>query len=226
VVVTARADAGDAPPFPPPGGFGGPDDFGPPPGPPPDGFGPPPGGFMPQGGPGGSGGPGGPGGFGGGSDNGARLQVTLFHNWTLASRSMLRTGAPWIDLLRDGTLGGTAQPRHTVQLNVGLVDNGLGIRLSGNWQSAARVAGDEAASGGDLRFGALASADLRLFVNLANRFAGRRWARGTRLSLTVSNLLDARQDVRDRTGAVPLAYRVSRLDPLGRTVGITLRRIF
>jgi len=210
-----------------PGGFDGPPDgFGPPPGgPPPEGFGPPPGGGP--GGPGGFGPP--PGGFrgppgGGGSDNGARFQFSLYHSVILRDEIVLREGMAPIDLMDGGTLGGTPRSRHSVQLNTGLIDNGVGIRLSGNWKSAADVTGTSPA--GDLHFGSLATFELRVFANLANRFRGKDWARGTRVSLSIANLLGRRQKVRDATGATPLAYQGAYLDPDGRTVLLSVRRIF
>ena len=226
----------DATPMGPPGGFGGPDGFGPPPGPPPDGMGPPDG-PPPGGGPGGPGSPGGPGGrggfgppgggpFGGGSDNGARLQLSLYHSIMLRDAVLLSEGGPWVDLLNGGTLGGSPQPRHKVQLSSGVIDNGVGIRLDGNWQSASHVTGDQTASGGDLRFGQLVTFDLRLFANMANRFRGQEWARGMRVSFTVGNLLNRRQSVTDGTGATPVAYQPAYLDPEGRTLMLSVRKIF
>ncbi|NYT42235.1 TonB-dependent receptor [Sphingomonas sp. R-74633] len=213
-----------------PGGFDGPPDgFGPPPGgPPPEGFGPPPGGGP--GGPGGfglppggfRGGPGGPG--GGGSDNGARFQFSLYHSVILRDEVTLRDGMAPIDLMDGGSLGGTPRSRHSVQLSTGVIDNGLGVRLSGNWKSAADVDGTSPA--GDLHFGALATLELRVFANLANRFRGQDWARGTRVSLSIANLLGERQKVTDAAGATPLAYQGAYLDPDGRTLLLSIRRIF
>jgi hypothetical protein len=219
----------DAVPMGAPGGFDGPDGFGPPPGGPlPDG-GPPPGGAPPGGGPGGPGGfgpPPGGGPFGGGSDNGARLQLSLYHSLMLRDAVLLTQGGPWVDLLNGGTLGGSPQPRHKVQLSSGLIDNGVGVRLDGNWQSASHVTGDQATSGGDLRFGQLVTFNLRLFANLSNRLPGKDWARGMRVSLDVGNLLNQRQKVTDATGATPIAYQPAYLDPEGRTLMLSVRKIF
>jgi outer membrane receptor protein involved in Fe transport len=107
-----------------------------------------------------------------------------------------------------------------------VIDNGVGIRLDGNWQSASHVTGDQTASGGDLRFGELVTFDLRLFANMANRFRGQNWARGMRVSFTVGNLLNRRQSVTDGTGATPVAYQPAYLDPEGRTLMLSVRKIF
>jgi hypothetical protein len=229
VVVEGRRErAGDdaGPPPPPPGG---PDDgMGPPPG----GFGPPPGGTdgppVGPGGPPGSGpdGPpgGGPGGFGG-SDNGLRLQLSAFHNWYFSDRVLLRNVGPIIDLLDGGTIGSGGQPRHSVQFNTGIVDNGLGVRLSGSWKSGTHVDDGTTASTGTLRFSPLATFDLRLFANLANRLRDKAWARGMRVTLAVGNLFDSRQRVTDAAGRTPLIYQGAFLDPYGRTLSITVRRV-
>jgi len=223
--IVVRGERAEDPEFlRPPDGFGGPGGFGPP-----GGRGPPPGGFGgPGGGPGGRGGgragPGG--GFAGGSDNGARLQLSLYHDWTFENTVLLREGTGAIDLLDGGTLRGTPLPRHRVQLSSGVTDNGLGLRLNGSWQSSSRILAGQGAASGDLSFASLVTLDLRLFANLANRFPGEKWARGTRVSLSARNLLNARQDVRDATGATPLAYQPALLDPLGRTVELSLRRLF
>ena len=50
--------------------------------------------------------------------------------------------------------------------------------------------------------------------------------RGMRVSLSIDNLFDARQQVRDRLGATPLSYQPGYLDPLGRSVRLTLRKLF
>jgi hypothetical protein len=107
-----------------------------------------------------------------------RFQFSLYHSWILRNQAVLREGSAVIDLLNGGSLNGSTQARHTVQFNAGLVDNGLGLRLSGSWKSATRITTGEAA--GNLRFAPLMSLDLRLFANLASRFPFRAWARGTR----------------------------------------------
>ena len=52
------------------------------------------------------------------------------------------------------------------------------------------------------------------------------WLRGTRLTLAVTNLTDARERVRDGIGATPLAYQPGYLDPVGRAVTISFRKLF
>ncbi len=47
-----------------------------------------------------------------------------------------------------------------------------------------------------------------------------------RVSLSIDNLFDARQQVRDRLGTTPLSYQPGYLDPLGRSVRLSVRKLF
>ncbi|WEK41715.1 MAG: TonB-dependent receptor [Candidatus Sphingomonas colombiensis] len=225
---------------------GGADNSPPPPndmGPPPEGFGGPGGaggdGFGGHGGPGGGfGGPGGGGrggfgggrgGFGGGRGGGgneARLQLSIWHTWAIRDTLVLRDGSQPLDLLAGDTIGAITQPRHQVSFNAGVVDNGVGLRLSGNWSAAATTRTSATPAVGDLHFSSLATFNLRLFANIQQRVPHESWARGLRLSLGVSNILNSRQRVTDATGATPLAYQPGYLDPMGRTISLSLRKMF
>lgn len=183
------------------------------------------------GGPGGFGGRGGPGGFGGGGggralDNGARLEISLYHSWIFMDKVLIRNGIPIVDLLNGGTLGGGAQPRHRLEFNAGVSDNGVGFRLTGTWQNAAKVAGDTTSGSSTLDFSSLATLNARAFINLQQRLKKQAWARGIRVSLSVNNLFNQRQKVSDQNGVTPLAYQPGYLDPLGRTVFFSVRKIF
>lgn len=180
------------------------------------------------GGPGGGrgfGGPGGPGGFGGG---GTRLQFAAFHTIHLKEQILFYEGAPVLDLLDGGAVGSSGgQSRHEVQVQGGIVRNGLGARLSGSWQSATRV---DAGAGGmqSLRFSDLTTLNLRLFANLGQQPIAREvpFLRGARVTLSVTNLFNQRLDVRDATGATPISYQPGYLDALGRSVRISFRKLF
>lgn len=179
-------------------------------------------------------GPGG-GGFGrgrggGGRGGGGRLQFGLFHTWHLTERILIDRSLPALDLLDgDATGSNGGQPRHEVQGQFGYTNNGLGARLSANWQSATRVDGALGASDSTLRFGDLATVDLRLFANLGQMPSLVRkhpFLRGSRVSLSADNLFNARQKVTDTTGATPVRYQPAYLDPLGRTISINFRKMF
>jgi hypothetical protein len=225
-VVVDGSRTADASPFGPPGGGGGR-------------FGGPGGGggragaragALGGGGPPGAGGPGyrggGRGGGGGfGSGNGAQLDVSLYHSWYFMDTVRLTPGSPEIDLLNGGSIGAGGQPRHQFQFNGGVIDNGIGFRLSGVWTSPTTVL-DSGNGGGALYYSSLLTLDTRLFVNLQQRFLGQRWARNARVTLALTNIFNRRQDIHNGAGATPEIYQPAFLDPYGRTVGISLRKMF
>lgn len=190
------------------------------------------GGFGGPGGPGGGRGPGGPGGFGGragGGQNGGRIQVAFFHTWHLKDEVLIRRGLPVLDLLKGDTIGssgGTSE--HELELQLGYMNNGIGARLTGNWQSATDVNAGPLSPTGNLRFADRTTANLRLFVNLGQQASLVKywWAQGGRISLAVNNLFDSKQRVTDATGATPLRYQAGYLDPTGRTIRISYRKLF
>ena len=197
-------------------------------GPPPEGAGPPPGGAGGGGfGPGGGGGGGGFGRFGGGGRQGGRLQFSLTHTLNLVDEVTIGEGLPELDYLHGDAVGSTGgRSRHELEAQAGYFNNGLGARLSANWRSATRV---DSSTGDDLRFSSFSTFDLRLFANLGERFdlvSKYPILRGTSLRFEVNNLFNAKPKVRDFAGDVPDSYRPDLLDPLGRTVSISIRKLF
>ena len=177
----------------------------------------------------GGGGRGGFGGRGGGAAQGGRFQLSLYHTWYFRDDILIRDGGPRLDLLDGGTTGsGGGQPRHEVELQAGLTNNGIGARLTGKWQSPTTVTGGAGTTTGDLHFSGLATLNFRLFADLGQQpsLVKHRWARGMRVTLSVTNLFDSRQHVRDANGLTPLSYQPAYLDPLGRTVRVSLRKLF
>ncbi|PZO76145.1 MAG: TonB-dependent receptor [Sphingomonas hengshuiensis] len=155
----------------------------------------------------------------------SRLMFSIDHVWRWQDRVVLPGGGV-LDLLDGDALdlrGGRA--RHSVEAQAGAFKRGLGARITARWQAGTTLH----APGGDLRFGDLATVDLNLFANIADQMGGTRaprWARGARLSLGIANLFEARQEVRDATGATPIAFQQAYLNPLGRTVALSLRKVF
>ncbi|HET6942832.1 MAG TPA: TonB-dependent receptor [Sphingomicrobium sp.] len=198
-------------------------------GPSPEGAGPPPGGTG-GGGPGAGGfGPGG--GFGGGrfggNRQGGRLQFSLTHTWNLVDEVTIRPGLPDLDYLHGdaaGSNGGTSH--HLIEAQGGYYNNGLGARISADWRSGTHV---DSSDGNDLDFSPLATFDLRLFANLGERFdlvSKHPWLRGTSLRFEVNNIFDTKPKVRDSAGGVPFNYQPDLLDPLGRTISVSFRKLF
>jgi len=180
------------------------------------------------GGPGGGGGGGGGGGRGGfgGQGGGGRLNFAAYHTVFFEDRVTFAAGQPSIDLLSGGTVSGGGRARHEVELQAGYNKGAIGGRLTANWQSATRVLGATAAQ--NLRFSDLTTANLRLFFNpgaLPSVIKSQPWLRGARVSLAITNIFNQRQRVTDGTGITPVAYLPGYLDPLGRTIRISIRKL-
>ena len=186
---------------------------------------------------GGFGGPGGgrPGGFGGGrgGGGGGRLSFSLYHTWHLTESILIAPGVQQLDLLNGGATGSSGgQPRHEVEGRVGYMNNGLGARLGVDWESGTHV--DGALSGttsgaSRLDFGSLATVNLRLFANLGQMpslVKNHPFLRGARVQIGIDNIFNTRRDVTDATGVTPLRYQPGYLDPLGRTINLSFRKLF
>lgn len=156
-----------------------------------------------------------------------RLSFALYHTWRLRHDVRLRDGLPLLDLLNGDTMAMTGgDPRHEIEAQAGFARNGIGLRISANWRSATMVRG---AGASDLSFGDLATANLRLFANLGQQAVLLRahpWLDGVKLTLAVDNLFNARPRVTDAQGATPYVYQPALLDPLGRTIRISIRKTF
>ena len=197
-------------------------------GPPPAGEPPPDDALIVRDGPPSGGGRGGGGGrFFGGGREGGRLSFSLTDTITLLDEVTIGPGVPKLDYLDGDAVGQSGgRPRHEVEAQAGYFNNGLGARLAANWRSGSRV---NTATGDELRFSPLATFDLRLFANLGQRLdlvARHPWLRGTSLRLEVSNLFDSKPGVRNSLGDIPFGYQADLLDPLGRTVSVTFRKLF
>jgi hypothetical protein len=171
---------------------------------------------------------GGGGGFGrfGGNRNGGRLTFSLTDTITLVDDVRIRDGLT-LDYLHGDAFGqGGGRSQHQVEGRAGYSNNGLGAFLSANWRSGTEVT---TATGDDLRFSPLATFDLRLFANLGQRFdlvAKHPWLRGSSVRFEVTNILDSKQRVRDSNGVVPFNFQPDLLNAQGRTVAITIRKLF
>lgn len=168
----------------------------------------------------------------GASANGAapnRFEFSVFDTWYLRDDILIRDGIPRLDLLNgapSNVSGG--QPRHRVDARALIYKDGVGAVLSGTWHSATAVGTGDPLAPDTLSFSALGTLDLRTFADLGQlpMLREQPWAKGTRLSLLVLNLLDKRQTVLDSTGITPIAFLPGYLDPIGRTVWFTIRKVF
>ena len=151
--------------------------------------------------------------------------MSLYHSWYFMDTGRLTPSSPQTDVHIGGSIGAGGQPRHQFQLNAGVIDNGIGFRVSGVFTSATTVL-DGGNGEGALYYSSLPTLDARLFVDLQQRFLGKIWARNARVTLSLSNIFDRRQDIHDAARVTPQIYQPAFLDPYGRTVGIAFRKLF
>lgn len=157
-----------------------------------------------------------------GNDGLGRFFVSLNHTLDLRNKILIAPGVPVLDLIGgDGSLS-----RNNTRLEAGAFRRGLGIRVTGTYLGPTRVDGSGLAGSSDLQFGALAKVDLRLFADLGELLKQPDGPlKGLRFSLRADNLFDGIRRVTDETGNVPLNFQPALIDPVGRYLGIELRKM-
>jgi uncharacterized membrane protein YgcG len=166
----------------------------------------------------------------GGGQGGGRVQFAVYHTWHFTDRVLVQQGGPSLDLLNGDAIGASGgQSRHEVEAQAGYSNNGVGVRLSANYANGTRVNGGTSAAPETLNFSGLATGNLRLFADLGQQLGlvkAHPWVRGMRVTFSVDNVLNSRQRVRDATGATPISFQPDYLDALGRTVRLSVRKLF
>ena len=158
-----------------------------------------------------------------------RVEFSLFDTWYLRDVTLIGAGIPELDLL-DGApsdvTGG--QPRHKIEFHTLVHRDGIGVLLAVAWRSPTIVGSGDPAAPDPIYFSSLGTADLRVFLDLGKLPALRdhAWSNGARLALAVTNLFDHRQSVHDAGGATPTAFEPGYLDPAGRMLALTVRKVF
>ena len=162
--------------------------------------------------------------------NASRLSFAIYHTWHLRHDVLVRDGFPILDLLNGDTIAmNGGDPRHEIEAQAGIFRSGIGLRMSANWRSATTVKRMPGLAATRLSFSSLTTANLRLFVNFGQQDALVRsnpWLQGLRLTASVDNILNGRPRVVDEFGATPYVYQPAYLDPLGRTIRLSIRKAF
>lgn len=174
-------------------------------------------------GPGLMGSPGGPGGNGQG-----RWFLGVNHTIELSNTVLIADGLDELDLLAGDALA-SALPRHSTTFRAGAFYRGFGLNVSGSYTGSSRIDGSGLPGSTDLSFDDIAKFDVRLFVDLNQQESLIREVpllKNTRVSFSIDNVFDARQRVTDSDGNVPLRYQPYLIDPVGRFIGIELRKMF
>ncbi len=140
-------------------------------------------------------------------------------------RLVLRPGQPELDLLGGDTLDGTGgRPRYEAQGNLGGSFDPVQGGFYAQWQAPTRIRSDIPTS--DLRFSAKFFVGLYATVDAAGLAPGADWAKAVTFQLDVQNIFNDRIAVRDRNGTVPYRFQPAFLDPYGRIVRLTVRKLF
>ena len=160
-----------------------------------------------------------------GAASGGGMVLIATDTWTFRDNLLIRAGLPPIDLLNGGAVTGSA-PVHVVEGQAGLMRGALGAFVTAKWQSSTWV--DNGSPSGDLYYGALATLNLRSFIDLGRwpslDQAG--WAQHLRITVSVDNLTDDHAHVRNGLGQTPQAFQPAYIDPVGRLIHFDVRKAF
>jgi hypothetical protein len=157
--------------------------------------------------------------------NAGQVQLSLNYVLRLRDETTLRQGLPPLDLLNGASTSRRGQPREELTFRVNAFRQGLGVNLNGAWRGGSVI--DTGPTTGALRFEDQATVNLSAFYEVPRDLkAGPATTllAGARVTLAADNLFYSRPVARDTKGATPQAYQADYLDPLGRTVKLTLRK--
>lgn len=156
---------------------------------------------------------------------GGRVQVSASRSVLLESQLQVADGTPFVNLLaRDGSSGGATPARHQSDFSFGYAEPGLGIRLNGEHRGRSFLG--EIDSGRELIFDPLATLSVRAFAEGSRLGLDSGLLRNLRFGLTVINVTNRRERVRDGNGQTPLLYEQNRRNPAGRSIELEIRRAF
>ena len=142
----------------------------------------------------------------------------------LSDRLQLRPGTPVFDLLDGDTVVGGGTSRFSAFFYGGANYLGNGFSVDGWFQTGNRVNGPTPAT--TLKFAPIFKMNASVFVSVHHFLPKQDWTRKLQLKLEVSNLTDGRPRVRDALGRTPNRLQPDYLEPVGRTVRLSLRKLF
>ncbi len=155
-----------------------------------------------------------------------QFTLSVNHGWLLRSELLTSLGAPVIDRLD----GDTAQSRHNVSVQLVAGKPGMGVTLDGNWQSGFRLRAPAGSDGQpDYLHRPVTTLNLRLFAEperLLRTPEKPEWLSDLNISLEIRNLFNSYRRVVLDDGSVPAGYRRYDVDPLGRTIQLSVRKRF
>ena len=143
----------------------------------------------------------------------------------LRDRLELKPGLPAFDLLKGDTVDGSQYHFRVAMWGWGgLSKAGNGVSFNWQYQGPSRIHGGTAKT--ELRFGSRFNLDVSGFVALHHWLPHEDWTKKMKLTVQVVNPFDSYVHVRDANGDTPFRYQRALIDPQGRTIKITLRKLF
>ncbi len=165
--------------------------------------------------------------FGGGRRGGWSYFLSFNNVIELKNEILIAPGVPVLDQLNGDSTGFFGQPRYNARLEAGLFRQGIGMRLSGQYNGSTRIDGSGLPGSTDLFIGDLLKFDLRVFSNIGELIGKNDSAlKNLRVSLRMDNVFDTRREVTDSNGDTPINYQPFLIDPTGRYIGIDIRKLF
>jgi hypothetical protein len=149
-----------------------------------------------------------------------QINLALNYQLRLQSDSLIRRGLPVIDRLADSGVS-----RHALDFRILVGKRAFGGSMSTSWNSPTRVSGGD----GTFRLTPPLIFNLSTFISvdrLLKGAEGNAWARGLKMSFDIQNLFRGYRHIALPDGSVPAGYSRDEVDPLGRTVLLTLRKQF
>ncbi|MEM8725257.1 MAG: hypothetical protein AAGE86_07030, partial [Pseudomonadota bacterium] len=161
------------------------------------------------------------------NSRGFRYFASLNHTIELDNEILIAPGIPVLDQLGGDATGTFGLSRHSTRFEAGIFGSGIGMRLSARYTGEATLNGSGLPGSSDIFFNDLATLDIRLFSEIG-QLVGKNEGilKNFRISLRADNIFDARRSVRDENGDTPLNYQPFLIDPVGRFIGIDLRKLF
>ena len=158
---------------------------------------------------------------------GFRYFVSLNHTIELENTILIAPGLAPLDQLDGQSTNAFGLPRHSSRLEAGLFGQGVGMRLSGRYTGSTRLDGSGLPGSTTVFFDDLATFDIRLFANI-DQLTGSKspLLKNVRVSLRADNVFDAQLRVVDEAGETPINFQPFLIDPVGRFVGIDIRKLF
>lgn len=141
-----------------------------------------------------------------------------------SDRLQLRPGTPALDLLHGDTVTGGGSSEVTAYYYAGVGYLGNDVSIDGWYQSSGRVRSDDPAT--DLFFSPVFKLNFHASLSVHHFLRNVNWTRHLQLKLDVESLINAREKVHDGNGRMPNRFQPDLLDPIGRTVKLTVRKLF